>query len=147
MGPKGAHLSQLSHAYSDWYLSPDLSSHCHKKGAHTDVSQGQSVTEESLRICFPAYTEWEVAMSSFTRVFGPLDLEIIDRVYEAAWARLEAQEPFRDREEDGERREELRKLVFAFAHTRRGRRCFCSYARMSRSTVAGRLMGRSPVLN
>ena len=51
------------------------------------------------------------------RVFDPLDLEIIDRVYEAAWARLEAQEPFRDREEDGERREELRKLVFAFAHT------------------------------
>jgi hypothetical protein len=35
--------------------------------------------------------------------FDPLDLEIIDRVYEAAWAQLEAREPFRDREKDGER--------------------------------------------
>ena len=31
-----------------------------------------------------------------TRVFDPLELEIIDRVYEAAWAQLEAREPFRD---------------------------------------------------
>jgi hypothetical protein len=50
-------------------------------------------------------------------VFDPLDLEIIDQVYEAAWARLEAQDPLRDREVDGERQAELRKLVFAFAHT------------------------------
>lgn len=45
------------------------------------------------------------------QVFGPLDLEIIDRVYDAAWAWLEAREPFRDRERDDERRNELRKLV------------------------------------
>jgi hypothetical protein len=45
------------------------------------------------------------------QVFGPLDLEIIDRVYGAAWADLEAREPFRDRERDDERREELRKLI------------------------------------
>jgi hypothetical protein len=45
------------------------------------------------------------------QVFGPLDLEIIDRVYDAAWAELEAREPFRDRERDEERRDELRKLV------------------------------------
>jgi hypothetical protein len=32
------------------------------------------------------------------RVCDPLDLEIIDRVCEAAWAQLEAREPFRDRE-------------------------------------------------
>jgi hypothetical protein len=58
-------------------------------------------------------------MASFQRprVFDPLDLEIIDRVYEAAWSRLEAQHPHRDKEDDGERQEELRKLVFAFAHT------------------------------
>jgi hypothetical protein len=31
------------------------------------------------------------------RVFGSLDLKIIDRVYDAAWAELEAREPFRDR--------------------------------------------------
>jgi hypothetical protein len=45
------------------------------------------------------------------QVFGPLDLEIIDRVYDAAWAALEAREPFRDRERDEERRDELRKLI------------------------------------
>jgi hypothetical protein len=45
------------------------------------------------------------------RVFHPLDLEIMDRVYEAAWAELEARDPFRDREKDGEREETLRKLV------------------------------------
>jgi len=44
-------------------------------------------------------------------VFHPLDLEIMDRVYEAAWAELEARDPFRDREKDGERGETLRKLV------------------------------------
>ena len=49
--------------------------------------------------------------------FDPLDLEIIDRVYEAAWAQLEAREPFRDREKDSERGEELRKIVFAFARS------------------------------
>lgn len=51
------------------------------------------------------------------QAFGPLDLEIIDRVYEAAWAQLEAQAPFRDREKDGERGEMLRKLVFAYARS------------------------------
>jgi hypothetical protein len=52
-------------------------------------------------------------MGSFKQpqVFFPLDLEIMDRVYEAAWAELEARDPFRDREKDGERGETLRKLV------------------------------------
>ena len=45
------------------------------------------------------------------QVFGPLDLEIIDRVYDAAWPEVEAREPFRDRERDDDRRAELRKLV------------------------------------
>ena len=44
--------------------------------------------------------------------FKPLDLEILDRVYEAAWAALEARDPFRDTDKDGERQESLRKLVF-----------------------------------
>ena len=54
-------------------------------------------------------------MGSFKhpRSFQPLDLEIIDRVYEAAWAALEASAPFRDKAQDGERRETLRKLVMA----------------------------------
>ena len=51
-------------------------------------------------------------MSAFTRVFDPLDLEIIDRVYEAAWAQIEAREPSRDKQKDGER-EALRKWIFA----------------------------------
>jgi hypothetical protein len=46
-----------------------------------------------------------------SRVFNPLDLEIIDCVYEAAWAELEARDPFRDTEKDGELRQALRKLV------------------------------------
>src|SRR4029453_3158938 len=52
-------------------------------------------------------------MGSFKhpRVFHPLDLEIMDRVFEAAWAELEARDPFRDREKDGERGETLRRLV------------------------------------
>lgn len=55
-------------------------------------------------------------MGSFNRprAFDSLDLEIIDRVYEVAWAQLEASEPFRDRAKDGERGEALRKLLFAF---------------------------------
>ena len=47
-----------------------------------------------------------------TRAFHPLDLEIMDRVYEAAWAALQARDPFRDPDKDGERQESLRKLVF-----------------------------------
>ena len=55
--------------------------------------------------------------SKHPRVFDPLDLEIIDRVYETAWAQVEAREPFRDRGRDGEREEALRKLIFASAGT------------------------------
>jgi hypothetical protein len=50
-------------------------------------------------------------MSSFRhpRVFDPLDLEIIDRVCEAAWAQLEAHEPLREREQDEERKHSIGK--------------------------------------
>jgi hypothetical protein len=56
-------------------------------------------------------------MGSFKHscAFDPLDLEIIDRVYEAAWAKLEACEPFRDSERDLERQEALRKQIMACA--------------------------------
>jgi hypothetical protein len=56
-------------------------------------------------------------MRSFTHshAFDPLDLEIIDRVYEAAWAKIEAREPLRDTERDGERQRALRKHIFAVA--------------------------------
>jgi hypothetical protein len=54
-------------------------------------------------------------MGSFKHphVFDPLDLEIIDHVYEAAWARVEANEPDRDRSRDDARKEALRQWVFA----------------------------------
>jgi len=58
-------------------------------------------------------------MGSFkrNRCFDPLDLEIIDRVYEAAWAQIEAREELRDEQRDSERQEGLKKLVFAVANT------------------------------
>jgi hypothetical protein len=54
-------------------------------------------------------------MGSFKRTFDPLDLEIMDRVYEAAWAHLEARQPDRDIARDGERQEALRKKIFGVA--------------------------------
>ena len=56
-------------------------------------------------------------MGSFQhpRAFHPLDLEIMDRVYEAAWAQLEARDPFRDREHDGERQKKLRQYIMEHA--------------------------------
>ena len=55
-------------------------------------------------------------MDPFKRpcVFLPLHLEIIDLVHEAAWAQIEARDPFRNRNEDGER-QDGRKRLFALA--------------------------------
>jgi hypothetical protein len=75
------------------------------------------------RVCLfalpPVNAREAAMMGSFQhpRVFQPLDLEIIDRVYEAAWAQVEAREPFCDRERDDERKEALRKLVMDNAGT------------------------------
>lgn len=54
-------------------------------------------------------------MDSFKRTLDSLDLEIIDRVYEVAWAHVEAREPDRDRARDGERQKALRKKIFGIA--------------------------------
>jgi len=55
-------------------------------------------------------------MGSFRRdrVFDPTDLEIIDRVYEAAWARVET-DIFRDIAKDDERKTALRQWAFILA--------------------------------
>jgi hypothetical protein len=53
--------------------------------------------------------------SARSRVFDPLDLQVIDLVYEAAWAQLEARDPFRDIAKDPKRQEALRRKVFAVA--------------------------------
>jgi hypothetical protein len=47
--------------------------------------------------------------------FGPLDLEIIDRVYEATWAQIEARYLYRDRGRDETRQKALRRWLFALA--------------------------------
>jgi hypothetical protein len=54
-------------------------------------------------------------MDSFKRAFDPLDLEIIDRVYEVAWAYVEAREPDRNTARDGARQKALRKKIFGVA--------------------------------
>ena len=56
-------------------------------------------------------------MSSYKRprVFDPLDLEIIDLVYEAASAQLAARHPLSNPDEESVRQEALKKLVFACA--------------------------------
>jgi hypothetical protein len=56
-------------------------------------------------------------MGSYKRshAFGPLDLEIIDRVYEATWAQVEARYPNRDSGQDATRQEALRRWLFALA--------------------------------
>ena len=55
-------------------------------------------------------------MSAFrrNRVFGPQDLNIIDRVYKAAWARVEA-DVLRDTSKDDERKKALCQWVFVLA--------------------------------
>jgi hypothetical protein len=47
--------------------------------------------------------------------FDPLDLEIIDRVYEVACAFIEARDLYRDTKEVAEEEDALRKTVFACA--------------------------------
>ena len=56
-------------------------------------------------------------MGSFKRphAFDPLDMEIIDLIYEVAWEQVSAREPDRDIAEDEERQASLRKRVFALA--------------------------------
>jgi hypothetical protein len=48
-------------------------------------------------------------------VFDPLDLQIIEAAYEAAWAEIVSHDPFRDTAQDNERKLFLRKLMFATA--------------------------------
>ena len=52
---------------------------------------------------------WRPGMDSFKTVFDPLDLEIIDQVYDVAWARIQARDPSRNTATDGRRQEALRR--------------------------------------
>ena len=51
-------------------------------------------------------------MSSFKSVFDPLDLEIMDQVYEVAWAHAQARDPSRNAASDGARQTALRRKIF-----------------------------------
>jgi hypothetical protein len=63
--------------------------------------------------CFPM----EASMGSLHthHAFDPLDLEIIDLVYEVAWEQVASRELTRDTAHDEERQASLRKRVFALA--------------------------------
>ena len=54
-------------------------------------------------------------MGSFKRphAFDPLDLEIIEHAYEAAWAEIASRDPLRDTAQDNDRKMFLRKRMFA----------------------------------
>ena len=56
-------------------------------------------------------------MGSFNRphAFDPLDMEIIDLVYEVAWEQISARKPSHDPVDDKKRQASLRKRVFALA--------------------------------
>jgi hypothetical protein len=60
-------------------------------------------------------------MGSFKhpRAFNPLDLEIRDRVYEAAWAQVEAGDHTRDTAYDWQRQDAVRKLIMDCTATER----------------------------
>jgi hypothetical protein len=49
------------------------------------------------------------------RIFLPLDLQIVDMVYDAALAHIVNNDPFRDTTRDGERKDALREKVIALA--------------------------------
>ena len=54
-------------------------------------------------------------MDAFKSVFDPLDLEIMDQVYEVAWAHAQARDPSRNAASDGARQTALRRKIFGIA--------------------------------
>ena len=49
------------------------------------------------------------------RIFLPLDFQIVEMVYDAAWTHIVNNDPFRDTTRDEERKGALREKVFALA--------------------------------
>jgi hypothetical protein len=57
-------------------------------------------------------------MGSFTsprRACGPLDLEILEWIFDSAWTTVQTNDPFRDLEKDEELKTALRQKLFALA--------------------------------
>ena len=59
----------------------------------------------------------EVDMGSYKhpRFFLPIDLQIVELVYDAAWTQIVQNDPFRDTDDDDRRKTALRKRVFRLA--------------------------------
>jgi hypothetical protein len=49
------------------------------------------------------------------RAFNPLDLEVLDRIYEAAWEKVKTRDLYRDTSKDEERKQALRRMLFVLA--------------------------------
>ena len=60
-------------------------------------------------------------MGSLKSVFDPLDSEIMERVYEVAWALAQARESSRNTASDGARQTALRRKIFGVARIVRPR--------------------------
>jgi hypothetical protein len=85
-------------------------------------------------------------MGSFKGSFDPLDLEIMDRVFETAWSHVEALEPERDVGRDGARQAALRKKIFGVARVAgSGHIDFDTLTEVMLATITERSKSRSRV--
>jgi hypothetical protein len=83
--------------------------------AITGTNDDSPPVAESSNSRLQGTREASMGFSNHSQTYDPLDLEILDRVYEAAWARIEATEPRRDFAQDEHRQKALRHLVFTLA--------------------------------
>jgi hypothetical protein len=88
------------------------------KCLHRDacIEMHVSLRREVKRAAGWRHEELEAKMGSLK--FKPFELEIIDRVYEAAWAQILARHPGRELENDTGRQEALRKRLLILADRR-----------------------------
>jgi hypothetical protein len=73
------------------------------------------VAERADKALPPATAREVMGSYKHPHAFRPIDLEIIDRVYEVAWETIKAQNLFRDTAEDEEQKQRLRRMLFIFA--------------------------------
>jgi hypothetical protein len=84
-------------------------------------------------------------MPAFKSGFDALDLEIIDRVYEVAWAHIQASQPNRDTASDRLSQETLRKKIFGVARMLGpGHADFDTLIEVVLATIPDRRTRRSP---
>src|SRR5262245_30892878 len=109
MGQSGRHRRQpKSNKLRTWWSSP----------VHHFSPRGVQCWGAGFSL-FPAPRALQEAAMGSYQVFTPLDLEVSDRVDEAAWAQVEARQFFRDHEKDSERQDALRKFIMDLTGTSR----------------------------